>query len=170
MDLAKKGLSSETQPLFVPRRAVYRYGIAVAATALGLAVRQALQPVLGDNYAFLPFFGSIAVAVTFGGVGPGVLATLLSYLLADYYFIHPNRSLSIFHGTSADWIRMISFIAVGSTFNFFGWMMRRAQAEAFEQRARAEEQLIALQNEMARRLVAEEARATSELQFKTMFD
>src|SRR5437763_10184542 len=119
------------------RPAAFRYGIAVAASALGLAVRAALQPVLGNDYAFLPFFGSIAVAVTFGGPGPGLVATFLSYFLADYFFIHPHAQFNLLHGTAADWIRMLSFLAVGSTFNFFGWLMRRAQAEALQQRGRA---------------------------------
>jgi PAS domain S-box-containing protein len=94
----------------------------------------------------------------------------LSYLLADYFFIHPKLHFNLLSATIADWIRMLSFFAVGSTFNFFGWLMRRAQADALGQRARAEEQLARLQEEMARRLAAEQARASSELQFKTMFD
>src|SRR4029079_6478376 len=84
--------------------ATFRYGIALAATALGFAVRIGLQPILGNDYAFLPFFGSIAVAVTFGGVGPGILATLLSYVLADYFFIHPQSHFNLLNGNIADWI------------------------------------------------------------------
>src|SRR3954447_17393562 len=163
-----------TQPakvtVFRRPSATFRYGIAVAATVVGLAVRISLEPILGNDYAFLPFFGSIAFAVTYGGVGPGVLATLLSYAFADYFFIHPRSHFNLLNGNLADWIRMLSFIAVGSTFNFFGWLMRRAQADALQQRARAEDQLIQLKEEMARRFTAEQARASSELQFKTMFD
>src|SRR3954465_14218517 len=95
----------ERRPLAAPpQRAIYRYGIAIAATCFGLGVRLALEPILGNDYAFLPFFGSIAVAVTFGGVGPGVVATVLSYLLADYFFIHPKSHLNLLSATLADWI------------------------------------------------------------------
>src|SRR3954451_18034044 len=99
-----------TQPakvtVFRRPSATFRYGIAVAATVVGLAVRISLEPILGNDYAFLPFFGSIPIAVTYGGVGPGGLAPLLSYAFADYCFILPRSHFKLLSGSRADWRRM----------------------------------------------------------------
>ncbi len=74
----------------IQRRAVVieRYGIAVlsVAAALGLA----RWPTLGLETAPVSvFLCAVMFSAWFGGVGPGLIAILLSFLAFDYYFVLP---------------------------------------------------------------------------------
>src|SRR5690606_6453000 len=54
------------------------YLLATAAVAVVLAVRLALQGALGNTAAFILFVPVILVAAIAGGIGPGLLALVLS--------------------------------------------------------------------------------------------
>jgi two-component system, LuxR family, sensor kinase FixL len=58
-----------------------QYGLAPIAVALALAVRVALQPLLGDEAPYLFFVPAVLVAASLGGLGPGLLATALGLIL-----------------------------------------------------------------------------------------
>ncbi len=60
---------------------VVRYGVAVAAVAVALAVRLLFAPVLHDQSRYLFFVPAVLVAAGVGGFGPGLVATLLGTLL-----------------------------------------------------------------------------------------
>jgi signal transduction histidine kinase/ActR/RegA family two-component response regulator len=64
-----------------------RYLVAIMATAVAFAARFLLKSALGDVAPLLMFTLSVMVAAWYGGLGPGLLATALSLLLGDYYFI-----------------------------------------------------------------------------------
>ncbi|HUA66675.1 MAG TPA: CHASE3 domain-containing protein [Alphaproteobacteria bacterium] len=79
-----------------PRPGWARYGVAVACVVLGLAAREGLSPWIGPTaLAFTFFFPAAALAAWFGRFGAGLLATLLSAVLADWFFIAPVHSLVI---------------------------------------------------------------------------
>jgi PAS domain S-box-containing protein len=72
------------------RPAWLRYGAAVLSVGIGWAGRTALTGALGPTaLPFIFFFPLIALAAWFGGFGPGVLATVLSAAIADYFFFEP---------------------------------------------------------------------------------
>jgi two-component system, LuxR family, sensor kinase FixL len=58
------------------------YGIALAAVAIALGVRLALATPLGDESPYLFFVPAVLVAAGIAGLGPGLLATVLSTALA----------------------------------------------------------------------------------------
>src|SRR5215510_150236 len=64
-----------------------RYFVAVAATAVVFTARFLLKSALGDVAPLLMFTLSVMVSAWYGGLGPGLLATALSLLLGDYFFI-----------------------------------------------------------------------------------
>lgn len=67
-----------TAPRLEPRwTRIRRYGIAVIAVALAAAARGVFWGVLANDVPFLLQLVAVAVAATFGGLGPGVLATIL---------------------------------------------------------------------------------------------
>jgi PAS domain S-box-containing protein len=72
-----------------------RYGVAVIATLAALAVRQALDPVLGVHSPYLPFIASIIIAARFGGRGPGLACTALSTLGVFYFFVDPRYTFAL---------------------------------------------------------------------------
>ena len=61
---------------------VSRYAVAVALVLVATIVRMPLQPLLGDTVPFLLFFPAIAATAWYAGLGAGMLATLLSAVLA----------------------------------------------------------------------------------------
>ena len=60
-----------------------------------LTLRLGLDPVLGKSEEFLVLTLGILAASHFGGRGPGLLASLLSVVLAGFFFVDPRYSLAI---------------------------------------------------------------------------
>src|SRR5690349_12429126 len=70
----------------LPRRYAWlpRYGVALVATALAPLMSLALRPVI-ERVPFTLFFAALAISVSYGGLGPGLLTTLLSVILIDHF-------------------------------------------------------------------------------------
>src|SRR5712672_3479387 len=77
-----------------PRSRRIAYSLAVLAPAISLLIRWPLWPVLGDAVPHMTFFPAVMIAAYYGGFGPGLLATLLSALAANYFF---TAQLPSFH-------------------------------------------------------------------------
>ena len=72
-----------------------RYGVAVVAVALVLLLKLALDPLLLEHQSpFLLLAGAVMVAAWFGGLGPGLSATALGALAADYFFLVPVHAFT----------------------------------------------------------------------------
>jgi len=69
--------------------------VAVLAPAVSLLVRWPLWPVLGDYLPHMTFLPAVALAAYYGGLRPGLLATLLSALAADSFILSTKAPLSI---------------------------------------------------------------------------
>jgi PAS domain S-box-containing protein len=72
-----------------------RYGLAVAAATTTAAVRLLLDPWLGETAPYALFFVAIAAAAWYGGLGPGLLATVLSMAFAVFMFVEPRGSFAL---------------------------------------------------------------------------
>lgn len=69
----------------------WRYGFAIASILAAFLLMLLLDPVLHLSQAsFLLFFGAVALSAFYGGKGPGILATLCSALIANYFFLEPQ--------------------------------------------------------------------------------
>src|SRR5205807_2437575 len=112
------------------RRSLTNYGLAVAVTLLGFAVRRMLDPVLTVQATYIFFTPAIIVASAVGGFGPGLLATVLGVAGGLYFsgdFPAPNVR---------DLASAAAFGAIGFGIAWFGgWFRRnrRAAAAAAEQ-------------------------------------
>jgi PAS domain S-box-containing protein len=104
---------------------VLRYGLAVVAVAISTAVGLWLRP---GTYItpYLLFYPAVLVSVWFGGLGAGLLATVLSATVADYLFIRPYYTLLT---TVSDIVRMVYFCI---SFGLICWMIehRRLRTES----------------------------------------
>src|SRR5262245_57189356 len=95
-----------------PRRRLVSYGVALLPTAGCLLIRWPLRPVLGDTVPHMTFFPAVMVAAFIGGFGPGLLATLLSTLAANYI---RTGEFASFHITGPkDVAALILFVLVGT--------------------------------------------------------
>jgi PAS domain S-box-containing protein len=94
---------------------VIRYAFAVGIVALATAVRWWLDQHFGTNAAtFITWYPAVLLVASVAGGGPGIFATLLSGVIADYWFIPPYGhfgidrasdavALGIFTGTCVAW-------------------------------------------------------------------
>ena len=65
-----------------------RYGLAIALTAAGLALRL-LIAAPEEGLPFITFFPAATLAAIFGGFGPGLLSTLIGVVIANTLFFPP---------------------------------------------------------------------------------
>ena len=70
-----------------------RYLVAIIAVLLAFAARYLIYDDLQNRLVFTFFVPAAIVAVWYGGVGPGMLATVLGMLIGDFFFMQPRYAL-----------------------------------------------------------------------------
>ena len=75
------------------RTAAMRYGLAVLAVVLAGLARYAIYGEATNRSVFTFFVPAAMVAAWYGGIGPGILATLLGLLVGEYFFFAPRFSV-----------------------------------------------------------------------------
>lgn len=93
------------------RSRLQRYGFAVLAVAIALLVKLLLAPLIQEESPFLLFFAPLVVSAWYGGLGPGLLATVLAGLSSDYFFLIPTYSFTLISFGKA--LRLSLFIIEG---------------------------------------------------------
>ena len=121
---------------FVPNpRRWLTYLLVVAGTALAVGVRVWLDSVLDEKlHPFVTFDPLIMLAALLGGAGPGLLATALSSLAVDVFFL-PPAGLGV--ASSADRIGLALFIGINVGVSLIGGALRTARHRSFAQALRA---------------------------------
>ena len=66
------------------------YGLAVLLSVLALVLMVLLKPLMEHSIFFL-FISAVAISALYGGLGPGLMATVLSALAANFFFLPPPR-------------------------------------------------------------------------------
>lgn len=83
-------------PAALPRRSAFvRYGFAVAASLIAAYVRVLFNPLLGTRLAFLTFFPAVMFSGWFGGLVPGIVCTLVSAVVAKYFWFEPINGFGL---------------------------------------------------------------------------
>jgi signal transduction histidine kinase len=131
-------------PLQLARSAVQRYGLAIVSVASALGTALLLERYNIPGLADPPFLFAIAIAVWYAGLGPGILAFVLSSLALDYFFIQPIYSLGM---TREDIPHVAIFILFASLITWFAAIRRRAERELLQSR----DELQNLNQELAKR-------------------
>jgi two-component system cell cycle sensor histidine kinase/response regulator CckA len=126
--------------------AVYRYGVAILLVGLSTAVGLWLRPIIYKT-PYLFYFPAILIPLWLAGFGPGLLATVLSAFVSDYFFIAPYYTL---YANAGDVIRAIYFVA---SFGFICWLIDTRQYKA---EVEIEHQAEALEHEKDERQILEE--------------
>jgi len=153
---------SRFNPLMWPKPpGFWSYGIGVLSVAAALVISRLPAVHLQDAPVSL-FLCAVILSAWFGGVGPGLLATALSALAFNYYFLPPVYSL----GPKPEEIPRLVIFTVSA---LFVGLLSAAQRNATESLRRARDDLRgtvqelqksnqALQTESLERKHAEEAR------------
>jgi C4-dicarboxylate-specific signal transduction histidine kinase len=156
------GSMPRSNPLLWPKPpAIWSYGIAVLSVAAALIISRLPAVHLQDAPVSL-FLCAVLLSAWFGGIGPGLLATALSALAFNYYFLPPIHSL----GPKPEEIPRLVIFTVSA---LFVGSLSAAERSAIESLRRARDDLRktvqelqstneALQAESLERKHAEEAR------------
>src|SRR5215210_9065111 len=104
------------------------YGIAALVVGLVLLLKMLLDPLTGEESPFLVFFGAVMVGAWFGGLGPGLLATALAALTADYFFLSPTYSLLI--EDLGQGLNFVLFVLEGAFLSLLVATMRSARRQS----------------------------------------
>jgi signal transduction histidine kinase len=99
-------------PVVSTTHRLVRYGIVVGSLALAILASLFARPLIEPN-PFLLFFAAVAVSAWFGGLGPGILTTVLAAFISHYIFLAPGLPLSLDVSNLA---RLGGFLLVALTF------------------------------------------------------
>jgi signal transduction histidine kinase len=144
--------------------AYYRDAVAVALVLATTAVRLTFLSALESKAPFVTFFPAVTFASLYGGLRAGLLATALSAIFADYFWITPGRQFTV--GQPSDWLAIMIFLLSGAMIAGVSDAMHRARASA----SAAERQAL-LANERAVATTALlESRAKLEAALASMTD
>jgi PAS domain S-box-containing protein len=123
------------------RPAALRYGSAFLLVLLALLIRWPFQPLLGSTTPFLFFFPAIMTAAWLGGLRPGLLATGLSALAADFFLMDPPLTLTF--ASLSMGVQTALFAGIGGFMSLLIEKLhqarRRVEAAALESLRRTEE-------------------------------
>ena len=87
-------LVSAWQESIVRHRAA-TYGLTLAAVGAAGIARWLLDPWLGGNLSFLTFYFGVIFSAWYGGLKPGILASVLGLVAGDYFFADPPFTFTI---------------------------------------------------------------------------
>jgi PAS domain S-box-containing protein len=135
------------------RRAWLRYFVAVLAVASAAGVRVWPLQSFGTRLVYVTFYPAVILAALYGGFSAGLVATLLSALVVDFFWIEPVRQFGI--RSPADALGLAFFVASATAVSWISETMHRAQARAVEAEAQAR---LAVERERA----AEDIRRVTE--------
>lgn len=129
-----------------------RDGLLLLVAGLGPAALTAILLLIGHNqrdYVFL-YLGLVAVLAVARGLWPALVSAVVSFLLVDYFFVPPVRTLTI--ADEEDIVNLIAFLATAVLIGLLASHRRRAHlaAEALaEQLNRINRELVRLNKEQA---------------------
>ncbi|MGB3310167.1 MAG: PAS domain-containing protein [Nodosilinea sp.] len=120
------------------------YGIAIFSVAMALLLMWALDPIAHMTMTpFLLFFGAVVAAAWWGGVGCGLLATVLAALVSSYFFIVPQYTFSV--GTAA-LVRLSVFVIQGVAISAICGSLRMARQHLVRNSLKLQESEISLRH------------------------
>jgi PAS domain S-box-containing protein len=117
----------------------FRYGCAVVAVAVAMAIRLMLAPLVGDRIRFSILFFAVILTVQYVGLGPALFATLLGALAVDYLFMNP-RGTFLFSGP-AQYVDVIIYAGVCVGIAIFIEAAKKRAAASVERLKRAQQAL-----------------------------
>lgn len=134
-DVGKKSAANNT--------ALSRYGFAIMATAMAIALRMALSPVIGnERIPFITMFAAVLLVGWYSGLGPALFSLVLGGFAATFFFMAPAAQFAI--SSWQDAASLAVYLIAGGACAFIGHNINRARerAEENERAARAGEAAI----------------------------
>ncbi|WP_017314134.1 ATP-binding response regulator [Mastigocladopsis repens] len=111
--------------LRLTRSRLQRYSVAIITVLLALLLTRLLWP-LQKLTVYPLFFAAVMVSSWYGGMGPGLVATVLSALACAYFFLLPHSLAVSLPGI----IGLVQFVLVALLINSLNAALRYAQRQA----------------------------------------
>jgi PAS domain S-box-containing protein len=108
--------------------------IAVASSVAILVARVGLNEALAEQARLLPFVLAVLVSAWYGGLWPGLLATVVCSLLGIYYVVPPENSFQITYLSDA--LNAITFVIIGIMVSLLCDALHRAKRREAEKQFR----------------------------------
>lgn len=160
-----KSLPLNTRRPLDPRASfVLRYGVAATGIIASALIYAAIDRLLDGGTPFLAFTPAVMAAAWFGGLGPGLFATVLGALIGNFFWVAPLYTLVIV--SPHEWIHTMVFYAVGIALSLMSRSLERARANAVAANGAKDHFLAVLSHELRNPLSAIVA-ASSDLEENT---
>ncbi len=104
-----------------------RYGIAVLSLVGAALVTQAISPLFTYRSPALPFTLAVMLSAWYGGLGPGLFATVLGFLVVDFFFLPPRYAL--YPVRLEDFVLLGLYAVVGIAISMLTARLSRRRAE-----------------------------------------
>lgn len=147
--------SPRVRNLSVAEHLFLSYSLSIILSLAALGLTSQIKPFF-DTHFFEFFQAAVALSAWYGGLGPGLVAAGISFLLIDYYLIHP---LNAFVFTGTDFIRVVIFLSVAVLISWLSGRLKKSQKELeekVEQRTKelseANKAILEISNREQRRL------------------
>jgi PAS domain S-box-containing protein len=137
--------------------AYYRDGVAVAMVLAAAAIRLTFLSAMGTQAPFSTFYPAVVFASIYGGLRAGLLATALSAIVVDYFWLEPVAHFS--SGQATDWLAIMVFLLSGAMIAGVSDAMYRARARA----SAAEKQALLVTERAAAAEALQESKAQLDL-------
>src|SRR6202140_562300 len=124
-------MARSNHELQIARSPVLRYGMAALSVSMALGGALLLERFHFRDVADQLFLLAIAVTVWYAGIGPAILALVLSGLADPYFFIEPIYSLYI---TRDDLPHFVIFVLFASLLTGFAAVRRRVERDLVQAR------------------------------------
>ncbi len=83
--------TNKTRPAYI------RYGIPLILILLATLVKMQFNASLGGRNPYILYFGIVSLTAVVCGLGPAVFSTIITALVANYYFIYPYHIIELGH-------------------------------------------------------------------------
>ncbi len=105
-----------------------RYGLAVLLVFLATVLRYLPGGFLPEGLTYMTYFLAVMIVAIMGGLGPGILATLLSDVCADYFFLRPQGQFG--NKDLPEVVGLILFTSIGIGMSWLAGTVDRARKGA----------------------------------------
>jgi PAS domain S-box-containing protein len=115
-------------PFGVPARSAWvaRYGLAAVAVAVAAVLHVEFARAFGSVPLFITFFPAVVIVAGLAGAGPGLVATALSSLILDYYFLPPFHTFAV--TSNGDLLGLTIFAGTTLFISLLGGRLQQARS------------------------------------------
>ena len=115
---------------------LYRYLVAIMAVLVAAVLQLLLLKELGASFPLSLFYPAVLLAALYGGLGAGLLATVLSAVMANLLWIEPLGQLNF--SDPVDQLRLGFFLLICMMISFITEAMHRARTRAHHAEIKAQ--------------------------------